>query len=117
MNNQIELFTQNAYRNRLTEIEDISVESIAKMDEIQIYELGLSLYETMDYWIETMQSRINNKSKDYGDYHECLMDITGWWVVKIYELQVYTGFNSTGTDNGNKEDGSINEGTAIILAN
>jgi len=90
--NQISLFTKNAFRTRLILTEDLSLESIAKMDEIQIYELGVSIFQMMEFWIECV-GKMDINSANITPYKTALLDISDLWFKKMTQIlqQIDTG--------------------------
>ena len=90
--NQLSLFTKNALRTKLISTEDLSLESIAKMDEIQIYELGVSIFQMMEFWIECL-GKMDINSANITPYKTALLDISDLWFKKMTQMlqQIDTG--------------------------
>ena len=75
---QLSIFPNDAYRTRLTATEDLSSESIAKMDELQRHELGGAIFWVMDYWICVMKD-MELDAISITPYEIALFDISDKW--------------------------------------
>lgn len=75
---QISLFPKDAYRTRLTVTEDLSLASIAKMDELQRHELGGAIFWIMEYWFCIMEDMDINEIS-ITPYEIALIDISDKW--------------------------------------
>ena len=82
---QILLFPKNAYLTRLTAVEDMSLQSINKMDEIQRYELGKAIFWVTDIWIDDLKL-MNINSVNITHYEMALLDISENWIREMVNL-------------------------------
>jgi len=90
--NQLSLFKKNAFRTRLTTIENLSLEAIAKMDKIQIYELGVSIFQMIEFWMECL-GKTGINSVNITPYETALLDISDLWFKEMVQMlqQIDTG--------------------------
>ena len=75
---QLSIFPKDAYRTRFTATEDLSLESIAKMDDLQRHQLGSAIFWMMEYWICIMEDMEIN-TINITPYEIALFDISDKW--------------------------------------
>ena len=55
------------------------------MDEIQIYELGVSIFQMMEFWMECL-GKMDINSANMTPYETALLDISDLWLIKITHM-------------------------------
>ncbi|MBH49367.1 MAG: hypothetical protein CMG69_01250 [Candidatus Marinimicrobia bacterium] len=64
------------------------------MDEIQIYELSISIFQMMEFWMECLE-KLDINSANITPYKKALLDISDLWFKKMTQVlqQIDTGNN------------------------